>query len=71
MVEAVHKTGARARFTRTAGSRVGSLGELTRGRAGKRHLNLHKTGRRLARLGSPRGVSAADLPRVRRLMPFS
>lgn len=64
-------SGARARFSRTPPARVGSLGELTRGTAGTRHLNLHMSGRRLARLAGRRGVSAADLRRVRRLMPFS
>jgi ribosomal protein L35 len=64
-------TGARARFARTSPRGAASLGELTRGRAGKAHLNLCKSGRRLTRLGSVRGVSAADLKRVRRLMPFS
>lgn len=64
-------TGARARFSRTPANRVDSLGVLTRGRSGLRHLNLHKSGRRLARLGSARGVSSADMKRVKRLMPFS
>lgn len=64
-------TGARARFSRTSRGRVASLGELTRSTAGTRHLNMHMTARRLNRLGGRRGVSAADLPRVRKLMPFS
>lgn len=64
-------TGARARFSRTPSNRVDSLGTLTRGRAGARHLNLQKSRRRLDRLSSAKGVSVSDMKRVRRLMPFS
>jgi large subunit ribosomal protein L35 len=59
--------GARARFSRMPGAT--SLGGMfSRARAGKRHLNVHKTSSRLSRLSSPALVSRADASRIRKLM---
>lgn len=58
--------GARARFTLS--KNVANGGVIVRGRAGAAHLNLHKSGSRLRRLGRTTVVSKADHSRMLRLL---
>lgn len=56
--------GAYKRFKRTAS------GKLKRNRAFGSHLLQKKTSRRKRRIGQPDVVSAEDLKRIRRLLPY-
>jgi large subunit ribosomal protein L35 len=55
-------SGAKKRF------RVTAKGKLIYKRAGKGHLNEHKAPKRKRRLGQPGQVSAADAPKINKLL---
>ena len=48
--------------------RVTGSGKLMRERANKRHLLEHKSSKRTRRIGMDAEVSAADAPRIKRLL---
>ena len=48
--------------------RVTGSGKLMRERANKRHLLEHKSSQRKRRIGQDAAVSAADVPRIKRLL---
>jgi large subunit ribosomal protein L35 len=55
-------SGAKKRF------RITGTGKLMREQAGVRHLNEHKSSRRKRRLSSDQLVSAADTPKIKKLL---
>ncbi|MGP7961409.1 50S ribosomal protein L35 [Sanguibacter sp. A247] len=55
-------SGAKKRF------RITGTGKVMREQAGKRHLLEHKSSRRTRRLSSDQVVSAADTPKIKKLL---
>ena len=55
-------SGAKKRF------RITGTGKLMREQAGARHLLEHKSSRRTRRLASDQVVSAADTPKIKKLL---
>lgn len=55
-------SGAKKRF------RISGTGKVMREQAGKRHLLEHKSSRRTRRLSTDQVVSAADTPKIKKLL---